>query len=710
VKPILRRKRLKEKRAAERSPRLRLIVFSAQVISFIAVASVTRLWIAALLVSGLLAVGSVYAYRWHAADRSKRWVRIAAFVGLHAALGYLFMGVFAGVSYPQAQFAMIATAIVSFELYNRLNLFSAIGMGMVNLYVAATLSRDMTYGLFLIVFLALWLAFLWRADSEDGVKRSTAVITLPVKASAPRPARLLNGFGPRLAQFSAVGFAATALIFVFIPRFVGRPLFMPLSIQVPIRAQPSSEIINPAIPLISLQGITRVQDSEYYYGFANELNLSYRGGLNDTIMMYVSSPAWSYWRGYAYDTFDGVSWSQGDNSLRPISSRRRGSFLLLSGYRGESFVQSFYIVQDMPNILWTGGTPVEAFFPAEDLAIDAYGGIRVGEPVRAGTVYSIVSAIVRYDAEALRAVNFSDNMNSYLWVTEGELQLPDSTTDRTYQLAKQITEGAETVYDQVIAVRDYLLTTYPYDFHPPPQAPDTDAVDQFLFVDQRGVCEHFVSAMIVLLRSLGIPARFAVGYGSGDFNPFTNFYEVRASDAHAWVEVYFPGYGYIAFDPTPGWIGEPQTGTVARSVFSDLFPTFDLASLPVGQVARAGLSFIGALIPVILMVAFAVVAAVVLSVLIGKFTRRSRRPQALTDANRRMIFRMYRRAIRKGKTRMLPSETIYEHAKRNAGTSPILASIAPVVDRAAYDPTPVDKQDVQRMRDLIKQRFTKPPP
>ncbi len=695
--------RAKIKRAAERSPRLRIIVFSAQVIAFLAVASVTRLWIATFLAAGLLALGSYYAYRFHAAGRSIRWVRVASFVGLHAALGYLFVGIFAGVSYPQAQFAMFATAIVSFELFNRLNLFSAIGMGMTNLYVAATLSRDMSFGLFLIAFLALWLAFLWRADSEDGTTRSAAVI----KRGDGVP-RIVSSFAPRLIQFAALGVTVTALIFVFVPRFVGRPLFMPISIQVPIRAQPSSEIINPAMPLISLQGTTRAEDSEYYYGFANELNLSYRGGLTDTVMMYVSSPAWSYWRGYAYDTFDGMRWSQADDTLRTLDSTRRGSFLFLSGYRGESFVQSFYIVQDMPNIMWTGGTPVEAFFPAEELAVDAYGGIRAGEPIRAGTVYSVVSAILHYDANSLRTVNFADNTLTYRIVTVNELQLPDTTTERTRQLAKQITQGVGTVYEQVIAVRDYLLAEYAYDLYPPPQPPDTDAVDQFLFVDQRGVCEHFVSAMVVMLRSIGIPARFVVGYGSGDFNPFTNFYEVRASDAHAWVEVYFPGYGYIAFDPTPGWTGEPQTGSIARSVFSDLFPTFDLADLPIGQAVQSGLMIIGSAIPIAIVLSLILLGAVLLFWVLRKLQGRQRHITALDDVQRRAMFRLYRRVLHKRKTSRFHWETIHENARKNSIENPLLTTIAPIIDRAAYDATPIQEEEITHLRDLIKQHFTEP--
>ncbi len=84
-----------------------------------------------------------------------------------------------------------------------------------------------------------------------------------------------------------------------------------------------------------------------------------------------------------------------------------------------------------------------------------------------------------------------------------------------------------------------------------------DAVEYFLFEQKRGYCEQFSSSLAVMARSLGIPARVATGYVSGEYNPFTGLYEVKASDAHAWVEVYFPRYGWSTFDPTPSFDSTP---------------------------------------------------------------------------------------------------------------------------------------------------------
>jgi hypothetical protein len=85
------------------------------------------------------------------------------------------------------------------------------------------------------------------------------------------------------------------------------------------------------------------------------------------------------------------------------------------------------------------------------------------------------------------------------------------------------------------------------------QGNNENTAEFFLFKAKRGFCEQFATAMAVMCRTQGIPARVAVGYGTGDYNSLTGYYEVKESDAHAWVEVYFPAAGWVPFDPTPGW-------------------------------------------------------------------------------------------------------------------------------------------------------------
>ncbi|MBZ0286599.1 MAG: transglutaminase-like domain-containing protein, partial [Anaerolineae bacterium] len=251
------------------------------------------------------------------------------------------------------------------------------------------------------------------------------------------------------------------------------------------------------------------------------------------------------------------------------------------------------------------------------------------------------------------------------------------------------------------------LTTYPYDYYPPPQAPDTDAVDQFLFVDRRGVCEHFVSAMVLLLRSIGIPARFVVGYGSGTYNAITGYYEVHANDAHAWVEVFFPGYEWVPFDPTPSWTGNPETGPVATWPLSNLFAGLDLPSLPLGPIFETG------------MAAFSLIArpltAIVLLALAGFGILRFRkwwmtrhigkrvRRIFYRDPARAPIFAAYRTAQRQLNSYRENTQTVQEHA----ASEPQLQELASLVDIAAYRPQPPEPSLIERAKVWSRQRWNR---
>ncbi|WP_411810364.1 DUF4129 domain-containing transglutaminase family protein [Bacillus glycinifermentans] len=157
--------------------------------------------------------------------------------------------------------------------------------------------------------------------------------------------------------------------------------------------------------------------------------------------------------------------------------------------------------------------------------------------------------------------------------TEGEwsknhqkyLQLPDSLPERVKRLAHDLTKDRDNVYDKAKAIEDYLGSSeFSYetkDVAVPKN--DQDYVDQFLFETKIGYCDNFSTAMIVLLRSAGVPARWVKGYTSGQYAGTSqdrghNVYEVTNNNAHSWVEVYFKGQGWVTFEPTKGFINPEQ--------------------------------------------------------------------------------------------------------------------------------------------------------
>jgi len=149
------------------------------------------------------------------------------------------------------------------------------------------------------------------------------------------------------------------------------------------------------------------------------------------------------------------------------------------------------------------------------------------------------------------------------------LRLPDMSP-QVRDLARQVTARAGNNYDRAMAIQDYLRGNFRYTLDPPAIEPE-DPIGSFLFKSKSGYCEYFAAAMAVMLRTLGIPSRLVNGFQTGSYNRIGKDFVVRARDAHSWVEVNFPEYGWIPFDPTP-----PDPNPVIAGVWDDYLDAFNL--------------------------------------------------------------------------------------------------------------------------------------
>ena len=138
------------------------------------------------------------------------------------------------------------------------------------------------------------------------------------------------------------------------------------------------------------------------------------------------------------------------------------------------------------------------------------------------------------------------------YIVDRYLQLPTTTTDRTRQLADELVAGAGATnpYDMSLVIQNDLRERITYTESPPSPPGGQDAVDFVLFDSQAGYCEYYASAMTVMLRTQGIPARVVTGFFPPDYDPSSSEYIYREANAHVWVEAFFPGYGWIPFEPT----------------------------------------------------------------------------------------------------------------------------------------------------------------
>jgi hypothetical protein len=180
------------------------------------------------------------------------------------------------------------------------------------------------------------------------------------------------------------------------------------------------------------------------------------------------------------------------------------------------------------------------------LGVDAGGAVYDLDGQRAINVYEADSDLARPSADQLRSAG--DSLPQFV---SAYLQLPSALDPRIPRLAAQISGSSSNDFDKAAALEIYLKTHYAYTLQLL-RSPVADPLANFLFVRKQGHCEYFASSMAVMLRTLHIPSRVVNGFRSDEFNDVTGNYIVRAKNAHSWVEAYFPGYGWVTFDPTPG--------------------------------------------------------------------------------------------------------------------------------------------------------------
>ncbi len=398
---------------------------------------------------------------------------------------------------------------------NRDHMYTAV-IAFLELVAAAILSINFNF----FVFMALYLFFALAALTSGEIRRAMHKAVVTSRTPAKR-------FHLRLATLSVIVtfgiLTFTAGLFVVLPRTA-----------------------DAAFARLTARRI-------HVPGFANQVNLGDIGEIRSTSrpVMHIRAinelPAGVKWRGGTLTEFDGKRWfnpggqkitirlQHGQAELESAGSRRPGE--------GVNYTVEY---QDMATeALFFVGTPVSIYTRQDSISTED-GNYRLPQIPPPGFHYDAYSFLeetpeavpLRYPTPVLS-----------LATRERYLQLPPLDV-RVPRLARELTLAGSTDLQRARAIEHYLRTDFAYSLQlPSREIPDPLAY--FLFVRRKGHCEFFASAMAVMLRSLGIPARIATGFQSGVYNPITDLWLVRASDAHAWVEAWLPGRGWTTFDPTP---------------------------------------------------------------------------------------------------------------------------------------------------------------
>ncbi len=472
------------------------------------------------------------------------------------------------------------------------------------LLLLALLTWELTWG---VLWLTLRASYVWSAIIMAGatllaaanVITSAEVWLLPFSALAlaqvlwhtwsgrlVRAASQVESLRPRASTVLSLlgGLAALALI---VPISWAAP--SPTSASISHLSQQVWSAIGPAIndPLRLLgprQGVSPASS-----GFGTQLNLNgpFRPypGLVMTVS-HVPTRLSPYWRGTIYDVFQGQTWQVSSGETLQVGS---GGPIPANVPRHQhnQITVEVQVAQPGDSLLFAPGRPVRASVAARaNYGLAGSGSepvaVYAGVPLAQGTVYDVT-------AELPAVAPYPDAKGPP--VDSRYLALPDGIDPRITALAARLTQSAQSPYAAAGAIAEYFKDGgFTYDTTIGAAPSGENPISYFLFQSKRGYCVHFASAMALLARAAGLPARVVGGYVGG--RVVNGAWQVAGSDAHTWPEIFFAGTGWVPFEPTPGFGGAPGARVLPRSgaarAVAGTPARVGVAATPVPHVARQG--------------------------------------------------------------------------------------------------------------------------
>jgi protein-glutamine gamma-glutamyltransferase len=566
----------------------------------VAASSANSLWAIPLSILGA-------TWSWYARRRPNLVAKFGIAIGMLIVLGLLFSRLLANAGDSRlllAELLIQLQVLHTFDLPRRKDLGYSAVIGLILIGVAATISETMVFGGFLVLFLAIALPVLlldYRSRLGLGTLRIQQVSVLPPK---------------RLAFLLGTVLVLGLLIFAVTPRLPGYQFrTFPVSGTVPTQGKfDPAQVFNPGYVKVGRgdravgkngqrmgTGTDQSFNSKFYYGFNSEMNQNLRGTLTPEVVMRVRAQAEGFWRVMAFDQYTGQGWKVSRNPNANVLRRSPWSYRFVIPSRQpqrhtKEVVQTFSILTEFPNLLPNLAQAREVYFPTQEIALDPEGGLRSPGPLEEGLTYSVVSDVPYRDRARLNKISTRYPQS----IRAVYLQVPEAIAPQVKQITEQLLAKSQrplpTPYEKVLYLTQTLKQHYTLQAEVPPLAKDKDLVQAFLVDWNGGYPDHFGSVLTLMLRSIGIPARLATGFGPGEFNPFTGMHVVKNTDAYALTEVYFPGNGWFAFDPIPGHNLYPPSIEVDQT-FSVLRQFWNWVAgwlpSPIAELLNSAIAYIG---------------------------------------------------------------------------------------------------------------------
>jgi transglutaminase-like putative cysteine protease len=294
-----------------------------------------------------------------------------------------------------------------------------------------------------------------------------------------------------------------------------------------------------------------------HHRYGEVMALKGRARLDPEPLIEVAAPGEGFLRAMVYDEYAGQGWQLSATNAQPLAGSleevaEAGTAATRLEVRVPVTVEVTLLERVGDRLLFSAGEPLSTDRDA-DQRVGAHPADIVSlEPssrLGSGDSYTTVGTVSAAELDRLVAAPAKYPG----WVSSRYLQLPDDLPDEVRAYAATLAEPETQSYVAARLVEQHLRSTFPVDLRVPAPPPLRDATAYFLFDAQRGYFDHHASAMVVLLRTLGVPARLAVGFAidDSDFDDETKLYTLSERESWAWPEVYFAGHGWIEFNPTP---------------------------------------------------------------------------------------------------------------------------------------------------------------
>jgi transglutaminase-like putative cysteine protease len=304
--------------------------------------------------------------------------------------------------------------------------------------------------------------------------------------------------------------------------------------------------------------------------FADRLLVSSNVSLpSGAVLEYSGSGAPHYLEGVTYNQFDGHSWLSTTEDLAHNFPPGASLPVDAPSEHSHQVVTTVHILQNLQgtrNYIFGPPQPVSFSVPTTIYGRQLTSAWTQQTPLNQDEHYTVVSTVPDLTAKDLGRVPLIPHDPGFwqhdpaLPVLETDyMQLPENLPPTILRTAQNWTLGAQNAYEAMLLLQSHLSNPrqFAYSLNNPPIPENVDVVS-WLLQTQRGYCTYYATAMVVMARLLGMPARMVTGFSTGHFDSGRQTWVVNGSDAHSWVQVYFEGYGWIDFDPTPGFTLGPQ--------------------------------------------------------------------------------------------------------------------------------------------------------